>query len=231
MGSTRLPGKPLADIGGTPMVVHTLRAAEGHPSIDRVCVATDHADIAEIVRLHGGEAVMTSSGHTTGTDRCLEAWNHWGGQGAVLNLQGDEPFPEESHITAICTALQNGHSDVITAMRPANSDEPQLPERVKVATDRHHQALYFSRSAIPFGGPHFIHLGIYGFAPGALAICAGLPMGRLEAIEKLEQLRWLEAGMKIHLVQVETPDGPGAIDTERDLERVRKWHLNVSKST
>ncbi len=231
MGSTRLPGKPLADIGGTPMVVHTLRAAEHHPAIDRVCVATDHADIANVVRQHGGEAILTNADHTTGTDRCLEVWEKWGDDGAVLNLQGDEPFPESAPIAAICSGLQKAQTDVVTAVRPSTNQEHLLSERVKVATNQHHRALYFSRSAIPHGGPYFVHLGIYGFSPGMLQTCAQLPVGRLENIEKLEQLRWLEAGIQIEVAQVNAAHGPGPVDTEQDLARVRLWYDNVSKST
>jgi len=231
MGSTRLPGKPLADIGGTPMVVHTWRAAAQHPAIDSACVATDHTEIADAVREAGGEVILTASSHSTGTDRCLEAWKKWGRQGAVINLQGDEPFPEPTHISAICTALKSGLTDVVSAMRPAIGEEAKRPERVKVATNEAHRALYFSRSPIPHGGPHFVHLGIYGFAPNMLAHCAALPVGRLETLEKLEQLRWVEAGVTIGMVSVNCESGPGSVDTLADLERVRKWHAQQPKST
>ena len=134
------------------MVVHTWRAAAQHPAIDSACVATDHPEIADAVREAGGEVILTASSHSTGTDRCLEAWKKWGRQGAVINLQGDEPFPEPTHISAICTALKSGLTDVVSAMRPATDEEAKRPERVKVATNESHRALYFSRSPIPTVG-------------------------------------------------------------------------------
>jgi len=225
MGASRLPGKPLADIGGAPMVVHTWRAATQHPDLDRAVVATDHADIAQAVEAAGGEAVLTGE-HPSGTDRCAEACRLLHLQGpdqAILNLQGDEPFPEAGHLSAVCAALRSGLGDIVTAMRPALDGEAQQPERVKVAAGTNGRALYFSRSAIPHGGPHHIHLGIYAFAPGVLERCAALPPGHLEQIERLEQLRWLEAGMHLHVATVSAAHGPGSVDTEADLERMRRW--------
>lgn len=224
MASTRLPGKPLEEIGGIPMVVHTWRAATSHPDIDRVCVATDHPAIAEAVRKAGGEAIMTREDHASGTDRCLEAWIQWGGQGAVINLQGDEPFPDATHLSAICDGLLQGKWEVVSAMRPAQPGEAESMHRVKVAATEHGRALYFSRSPIPHGGPHWIHLGIYGFSPGALQRCAQLPPGALEAGENLEQLRWLEHGIDIGLVQVVEGRTPGSVDTTEDLNRMRAWY-------
>ncbi len=223
-GATRLPDKPLADIGGEPMIVHTWRAAVAHPGFDRVCVATDHAAIADAVVAAGGEAVMTADTHATGTDRCQEAWNTWGDEGAVVNLQGDEPFPDPEHLAAVCAALREGQWDIVSAMRPAAPEEATMSHRVKVAVNAHQRALYFSRSPIPSGGPHHVHIGIYGYAPGALSRCAALPAGSLERSEKLEQLRWLEAGMSIGMVTVQDGHSPGSVDTHEDLEKVRKWH-------
>jgi len=225
MGASRLPGKPLADIGGEPMVVHAWRAAEGHPDLDGAVVATDHPDIVDAVTAAGGRAILTGD-HPSGTDRCAEAFRHLGPAVAdhgILNLQGDEPFPEAAHLAAVCAAMRSGRADVVTAMRLAAPEEPAKPERVKVACNTEGRALYFSREAIPHGGPHHIHIGVYGFAPGALERCAALPQGRLEASERLEQLRWLEAGLHLHVVHVDEADGPGSVDTAEDLERVRHW--------
>lgn len=223
MAASRLPGKPLADIGGTPMVVHTLRAALGHPDIDDAVVATDHPDIAAAVEAAGGRALLTGE-HPSGTDRCHAAWEQLGQpEGAIINLQGDEPFPESAHLTALCAALRQRAGQVVTARRPAEDGERDRPERVKVQVDDAGRALAFSRSAVPPEGPHFIHLGLYGFAPGMLSHCAQLPEGRLERLEKLEQLRWLEAGVHIQLVDVEATDHPGSVDTPEDLERVKAW--------
>lgn len=224
LGASRLPAKPLADIGGQPMIVHTMRAAIAHPGIEDVCVATDHADIAEAVRQAGGEAILTSPEHNTGTDRCLEAWNAWGREGAVINLQGDEPFPDARHISAVCTLLRQGRFDVATVMRPAERGEQESPHRVKVAAGSDGQALFFSRCPIPSGGPFHIHMGIYGFAEGALARCALMPPDPLEQSERLEQLRWLAGGVSIGISAVPDHHGPGPVDTQEDLEKVRRWY-------
>lgn len=227
MDSTRLPGKPLADIGGTPMVVHAWRAAQAHPDIDEALVATDHPDIAAAVRDAGGNAVMTGE-HPSGTDRCHAAWLSLGPDAtdhAVVNLQGDEPFPDGQHIAALCQCLRSGNP-VATVRRPAATGESDLPERVKVECDAAGRALRFSRLPVPSNGPHYIHIGLYGFGPGWLDRCARLPLGRLEQEERLEQLRWLEAGIPIHVVDVEEATGPGSVDTEKDLERVRLWSRN-----
>lgn len=226
MASTRLPGKPLADIGGEPMVVHAWRAANRHPDIEGVRVATDHPDIAAAVHAAGGVAIMTSSEHATGTDRCHEAWQQWpeARDHAILNLQGDEPFPDPDHLSLICAAMRAGRWDIVTAMRPAETDEVASENRVKVAAGPDGRSLYFSRSPIPSGGPFHIHIGLYGFAPKVIGQCAALPTGTLEASERLEQLRWLEAGLEMGIVRVADDDGPGAVDTASDLERVRQWH-------
>lgn len=226
MASTRLPGKPLAEIGGAPMIVHTLHAAMRHPDIDRVMVATDHPDIAAAVHAAGGTAAITGTHHLTGTDRCREALEQWadGANDAILNLQGDEPFPDGHHLSAICSALRKGTWDVVSAMRPAQGGEAASEHRVKVAADATGRALYFSRAPIPHGGPYHIHLGIYGFAPGILERCAALPPGKLEQMERLEQLRWIEAGMTLGLATVEEGHSPGAIDTPEDLDAVRHWY-------
>lgn len=226
MASTRLPGKPLADIGGTPMIVHTWRAAAQHPDIHRVCVATDHPDIAAAVRHAGGEAVMTGAHHISGTERCAEAAQSWADNetDALLNLQGDEPFPDPTHLSAICALIRTGKWDIVSAMRPAESSEIHMAQRVKVAAGEGGRALYFSRSPIPFEGPHHIHIGIYGFAPGQLTRCASLAPGVLEKQEQLEQLRWLEQGLALGMVNVQEHHSPGAVDTPEDLEKVRNWY-------
>ena len=226
MASTRLPGKPLADIGGTPMIVHTWRAATQHPAIHRVCVATDHPDIAAAVRDAGGEAIMTSAQHTSGTERCAEALMQWpnAAEDAIINLQGDEPFPDPQHISALCDLLRKGRWDIVSAMRQGQTEEASSPHRVKVASGGDGRALYFSRSAIPHGAPPNIHIGIYGFSPGHLIRCAQLPEGVVEKHENLEQLRWLENGLSIGMVEVMEGQSPGSVDTPADLDRARQWH-------
>ena len=224
MGASRLPGKPLADIGGLPMVVHTWRAAHEHPDISEAIVATDHADIVQAVKAAGGQAMITGE-HPSGTDRCHAAWSTIDQKGgAVLNLQGDEPFPDPAHIAAVCRCLQREEAQVVTARRPAEPGESERSERVKVECDASGRALRFSRSPAPIQGAHHIHLGLYGFAPGWLSRCASLPIGRLEQKENLEQLRWLEAGIHIQVVDVKGAEGPGSVDTTEDLVRVQKWY-------
>ena len=224
MGASRLPGKPLADIGGLPMVVHTWRAAHEHPDISEAIVATDHADIVQAVKAAGGQAMMTGE-YPSGTDRCHAVWSTLDQkEGAVLNLQGDEPFPDPAHIAAVCLHLQKQKAQVVTARRPAEPRESEMPERVKVECDATGRALRFSRSPAPIQGAHHIHLGLYGFAPGWLSRCASLPVGQLEQQESLEQLRWLEAGIHIQVVDVKSAEGPGSVDTAEDLIRVQKWY-------
>jgi len=231
MAAGRLPGKPLADIGGAPMVVHAWRAAHKHPDIDEALVATDHPDILTAVESAGGRAVLTGD-HPTGTDRCHAAWLSLGNpDAAILNLQGDEPFPDAGHISALCRRLRQEGAQVVTVRRPAESGESDLPERVKVECTPEGKAVRFSRSPVTPEGPHHIHLGFYGFAPGWLDRCACLPLGRLEQEERLEQLRWLEAGIHIHVVDVQDMKGPGGVDTPEDLERVRKWFADNRADT
>ena len=231
MATTRLPGKPLVDIGGTPMVVHAWQAADRHPDIDDALVATDHPDIVHAVEDAGGRAILTGE-HPSGTDRCSAAWQAIdGAKGAVINLQGDEPFPDPDHLTALCGRLRQEGTQVATVRRPAEPGEAAMPERVKVECDADGRALRFSRSPVPPDGPHHIHLGLYGFAPGWLERCAALPIGRLEQVERLEQLRWLEAGVHIHVVDVRDSAGPGSVDTRNDLDRVRRWYAGGPKGS
>ena len=195
-------------------------APRRHPDIDDVLVATDHPDIAAAVRRAGGNAVMTGE-HPSGTDRCHATWLSHGPNAAdhaVVNLQGDEPFPDGQHIAALCRSLRSG--DAVAMRRPAAAGEADLPERVKVECDADGRALRFSRHPLSPKGPHHIHIDLYGFGPGWLDRCA-LPLGHLEQEERLEQLRWLEAGIPIQVVDVEEADGPGSVDTAEDLDRVR----------
>ena len=120
--------------------------------------------------------------------------------------------------------MQAGRWDIVTAMRPAGSDEVASENRVKVAAGPDGRSLYFSRSPIPSGGPFHIHIGLYGFAPKVIGQCAALPLGTLEKSERLEQLRWIEAGLGMGIVEVEDNNGPGAVDTASDLDRVREWY-------
>jgi 3-deoxy-manno-octulosonate cytidylyltransferase (CMP-KDO synthetase) len=216
MGSTRLPGKALADLGGAPMVVRVwerVRRAEG---IDRVLVATDDDRIAAAVRARGGEAVMTGV-CASGTDRVAEAARNSGAL-RVVNVQGDEPFVEPTDIARVAAAVSEG-TPIATAAAPL-VDGWDDPARVKVVCDDAGRALYFSRQPIPSGGPYRLHVGLYAFTAQALAAVAALPPGVLERTERLEQLRWLAAGYRIKVVAI--PEGALSVDTPADLERARR---------
>lgn len=216
MGSTRLPGKALADLGGAPMVVRVwerVRRAEG---IDRVLVATDDDRIAAAVRARGGEAVMTGV-CASGTDRVAEAARNSGAL-RVVNVQGDEPFVEPTDIARVAAAVSEG-TPIATAAAPL-VDGWDDPARVKVVCDDAGRALYFSRQPIPSGGAYRLHVGLYAFTAQALAAVAALPPGVLERAERLEQLRWLAAGYRIKVVAI--PEGALSVDTPADLERARR---------
>jgi len=228
LASTRLPGKPLADIAGVPMIVHVWRRA-CDAGIGPVVVACGDREIALAVRAAGGEAVMTRPDHPSGSDRVFEAVEAVDPEAAhdiVVNVQGDRPTLEPAVIGAVLEPLADPLVDIATLVAeitdPAERDDPNA---VKVAVAiapgaRIGRALYFSRLAVPSGdGPLYHHIGIYGFRRAALARFVGLPPGILERRERLEQLRALEAGMRIDVACVDTvPDG---VDTPADLERAR----------
>lgn len=213
--STRLPGKALADLAGTPMVVRVwerVRRAEG---IDKVLVATDDARIAEVVRARGGEVVMTGP-CVSGTDRVAEAARNRGAR-VVVNVQGDEPFVDPTDITRVAAAVSDG-TPIATAAAPL-VEGVEDPARVKVVCDDAGRALYFSRQPIPHGGPWRLHIGLYAFTGAVLEGLAGLPPSPLEKAERLEQLRWLEAGYRIRVVSV--PQVSLSVDTPEDLALAR----------
>ena len=230
LAATRLPGKPLADIAGTPMIVHVWRRAM-EAALGRVVVATDAEEIAKAVRDAGGEAVMTSAGHPSGSDRVYEAVSKLDPEGDiefVVNLQGDLPTLEPRLIEACLAALSGKGPDIATlAAEIRDEAERTAPHIVKVvgtpvrgATDRL-RALYFTRASAPHGdGPLYHHIGIYGYRRLALERFVSLPPSPLEKREKLEQLRALEDGMRIDVAIVDTV--PLGVDTPADLERARR---------
>ena len=229
MASTRLPGKPLADIGGVPMIVHVWRQAMA-AQIGRVVVATDSQAIVAAVRQAGGEAVMTRADHASGSDRVFEAVNHVDTEGdfeIILNLQGDLPTLEP-HLLLECVApLQEKGPDISTlAAEIKEETERTNPNVVKVvgtpaATPRRLRALLFTRATAPYGeGPLYHHIGIYAFRRSALERFVSLRPSTLEKREKLEQLRALENGMRIDVSLVDTV--PLGVDTPDDLERARR---------
>lgn len=228
MAATRLPGKPLADIAGLPMIVHVLRRAEA-AGIGRVAVATDAAEIAAAVTAHGGEAVMTRADHPSGSDRIHEALSKLDPAREteiVINLQGDFPTIQPDHIGAVLEPLADPAVDIATLAAQIHTDEESTnPNVVKVigsaVTPRRLRALYFTRATAPYGeGPRYHHIGLYAYRRAALERFVGLAPSPLELREKLEQLRAIEAGMRIDVTIVDTV--PRGVDTPDDLETARR---------
>ncbi len=229
MASTRLPGKPLADIGGEPMIVHGLRRAE-EAAVGPVVVACAEAEIAEAVGAAGDRAVLTPPDLASGSDRVHAALAEIDGEGEfdiVVNLQGDLPTLSAAAVAAVLTPLAEPAVDIATlACEISDPAERRDPNVVKAAATlgpgaRTGRALYFSRQPVPGGpGPLFHHIGIYAFRRAALERFVELPRGVLEAREGLEQLRALEAGMRIDVALVD--EVPLGVDTPADLERARE---------
>ena len=224
-GASRLPGKPLADIHGRPLVAHVVARARSASGVDVVVVATDDERIASAAREAGAEVVLTGPAET-GTDRvALAARVMLPRPTLVVNLQGDEPLIEPAAIEALVHAMNEGGSEMATMARPLDAGEWERPEVVKVVTDRNGNALYFSRAGIPARrepGPSPLaraHVGMYAYTPAFLERFAALEPGRLEQEERLEQLRALEHGYRIRVVET-TYRGFG-VDTQQDLERAR----------
>jgi 3-deoxy-manno-octulosonate cytidylyltransferase (CMP-KDO synthetase) len=226
--STRFPGKPLADVGGKPMVVRVCeRAAKSGATA--VHVATDDERIAAAVRAHGHQAIMTRADHASGTDRLAEAARRLklGRDQIVVNVQGDEPLIPPRLIRAVGTLLEKRRDASVSTACHAIHDEASLanPNVVKVVLDAQGYALYFSRSRIPYprepGAPCYRHAGIYGYRVGFLKKYARLKPAPLERAEALEQLRVLWHGYRIAVAISETDIPPG-VDTPQDLEAVRK---------
>jgi len=232
-GSTRLPGKPLCRINGLPLVMWVYECARRAEVFDNVIVATDDLRIVEAVKSYGGEVVLTSSEHPRGTDRVFEVVRKTGGA-RVVNLQGDEPLIPADVLKEFVFELKKiDDNSLLTIASHATIEERDNPHVVKVVMNRFAEALYFSRSPIPFdvnGNGEFLkHKGIYGFTAGGLARFCALPMGELEKRESLEQLRALEYGMKIRCL-VHDFESIG-IDTPEDLEnfKLRAATLNYGK--
>ncbi len=232
--STRFPGKPLADIGGKPMIQRVYeRAAQVLPT---VYVATDDQRIADVVTAFGGRVVMTSVHHQSGTDRCKEALDHaQNTEGrtfrAVINIQGDEPFINPHQIEQLADVLTNPDTEIATLIKPVTSAADLFnPNKPKVVVGIHNEALYFSRSPIPYlrgvsedewhlRHTFFNHIGLYGYRSDILDRITQLEQGTLEKCESLEQLRWLENGYKI--AALETDMESISIDTPEDLQKLK----------
>jgi 3-deoxy-manno-octulosonate cytidylyltransferase (CMP-KDO synthetase) len=227
--SVRLPGKPLADIGGKPMVLHVAVRALEASLVSRVVVVTDHEAIASAVRAAGVEAVMTPAELRSGTDRIAWFAKSLPGNPVVLNVQGDEPFAPPAMIDAAARPLIDDPSVVAGTVAAPVTDEADLrnPAVVKVALALNGDALYFSRSPIPFnrdGGPCAVyrHFGVYAYRKDFLLQIASWEPTPLETAEKLEQLRILEHGMKIRVAVGDFESV--SVDTPEDLARARKFH-------
>jgi 3-deoxy-manno-octulosonate cytidylyltransferase (CMP-KDO synthetase) len=230
MKSVRLPGKPLADICGQPMIVQVWRRAM-EAGLGPVCVAAAEAEIAEAVTREGGIAVLTSPDHPSGSDRIFEALRKIDPDNrhdAIVNLQGDLPTIEPAIIRRVLDPLEDEAVDIATLAveitRDAERADPNVVKAVAAFDPASAQsiarALYFSRATVPANdGPHYHHVGIYAYRRAALARFVALPPGLLERREKLEQLRALEAGMRIDVALVDTL--PLGVDTPAELERAR----------
>jgi len=228
MAATRLPGKPLLEMAGLPMIVHVLRRAEA-ARIGRVAVATDAAEIAAAVAAHGGRAVMTRADHPSGSDRIFEALGSLdpGGETEiVVNLQGDFPTISPDNIRDVLAPLADSEVDIATLAAEIHTEEEALnPNVVKAIGSpigpRRLRALYFTRATAPHGaGPRYHHIGLYAYRRKALERFVNLPPSPLELQEKLEQLRALEAGMRIDIGLVDSV--PRGVDTPADLEATRQ---------
>jgi len=228
MAATRLPGKPLLDIAGVPMIVHVLRRAEA-AQIGRVAVATDTPEIAAAVTSSGFEAVMTRADHPSGSDRIYEALGKLDPRAEaeiVVNLQGDFPTILPDNIRSVLGPLADPAVDIATLAAEIHTEEESLnPNVVKVVGspvgERRLRALYFTRAAAPWGdGSRYHHVGLYAYRRAALERFVTLPPSTLEQQEKLEQLRALEAGLRIDVTILDAV--PRGVDTPADLETARR---------
>lgn len=224
-GSSRLPGKPLADLLGKPMVQWVYEKAKQVPSANTVVVATDDQRIVDAVKYFGGEVVLTSPNHPSGTDRLVEVMEHIDAD-IYINLQGDEPLVRSEDVEQLAQGmLADSAVDVGTLYHAIDDEEAQNPNAVKVVLGQEGNTLYFSRSPIPYPReadkhPGFKkHVGVYAYRKRILEQYAHLPASALEQTEQLEQLRLLSAGVRIRAFEV-APTGPG-VDTPECLERVR----------
>ena len=233
--STRFPGKPLVDMAGKPMIQRVYERVSG--LLDEVCVATDDDRIADAVRNFGGNVVMTSAEHQSGTDRCQEAFLKIGKPfDVVINIQGDEPFIQVSQIELIKSCFEDKNTQIATLVKPFSQDDDFEttvfnPNSPKVVLNKQNQAIYFSRSVIPYvrGKEHtewlkstvfYKHIGLYAYKSEVLEEITKLPQSALELAESLEQLRWIENGytIKVGITHEETI----GIDTPEDLEKALK---------
>lgn len=227
--STRFAGKPLVAIHGKPMIQRVYEQVVQSPIFDFVVVATDDERIDQAVRNFGGNVIMTSTEHASGTDRCGEVAQalNLKNEDIIINIQGDEPFIRREEIELLAQQFNNQNVGIATLIKKVNHNTEEIsnPNIVKVVFDKQGRALYFSRHAIPFvrsasqkQTEHYKHIGMYGYRWEILQQLIRLPKSKLEEIESLEQLRWLENGFKIHVAECFYESI--AIDTPEDLLKI-----------
>ena len=231
-GSTRFPGKPLIDIGGKSMLQRVYEQSLKSSSLKKIIVATDDERIAAHVINFGGEVSLTSQDHQSGTDRCAEVLeNEKGDFDIIINIQGDEPFIDPAQIDLLAGCFDSEEIHIATLIKKLEREEDiRNPNIVKAIRNYKNEAIYFSRSPIPYRRnpgadiTYFKHIGIYGYRAGVLLKITKLPVGNLEKAESLEQLRWLENGYRIGVK--ETTMESISIDTPDDLQYVEKYLKN-----
>ena len=232
--STRFPGKPLADLLGKSMVERVYRQCSKSKYLTDVVVATDHQLIYDHVIGFGGKASLTSPDHPSGTDRCYETFTQQTGRyDFVVNVQGDEPFIDPGQIDLLCQSL-DADTELATLIQKITTLEQLLaPSEAKVVLNHRREALYFSRSPIPFvqkvaqedwlkHSTFYRHMGLYAYRSDILKAITQLPVSPLERAESLEQLRWIENGYRIKTVETDAEDGM-CVDTPEDLEKAREY--------
>ncbi|PHR49937.1 MAG: 3-deoxy-manno-octulosonate cytidylyltransferase [Fluviicola sp.] len=222
--SSRFPGKPLIDLNGKSMIKRVYDGVEGAALFDKTVVATDDQRIFDHVESFGGEAIMTSKNHESGTDRCGEVINVFSDYDVVVNIQGDEPLVDKKQLDQLISAFDDESVEIATLGTPKITEaEYKDNNRIKIVVNHKKNALYFSRSAIPFERneneyPFLRHIGLYGFKTSTLSKLVDLRPTKLEKTESLEQLRWLYYGFNIRVIEtlIETPN----IDVPEDVEAV-----------
>lgn len=230
--SSRFPGKPLIDLKGKSMIQRVYEGAKKSSKIDKVIVATDDQRIVEEVTQFGGEVILTSIEHTTGTDRCGEVAKKFANYDVIINIQGDEPLVDFRQLDALIEAFENESVSIATlGIKDVSLEDINNSNRIKIVVNHQNNALYFSRSAIPnFANakenpleiyPFLRHIGLYAFRTNTLFELINLEQTKLENIESLEQLRWLYYGYSIQVIEttIETPN----IDVPADIEKVLKY--------